>query len=104
MKKASEVLLDAVNILDSEGWCRFGSVDAKGRRCAISALHEASKSDASPAPQGYYAASLMVSKILTEDYKYYESLAEYNDNVAKDKRYIQRLFRKAAKTLEAAGN
>lgn len=90
----SESLLRACEILDQRGWSSRGSYNGRGGVCAVVALADATRENG-----GYWLDTL------ADIYPHIDhmSLQAWNDNVAKEKRQVQRLFKKVAKELQREG-
>lgn len=99
--KISEVLFKAIEVLDKRGWCR-GDLEVDGRVCALGAINVVV--DGVPDTECNVGCSCVGCRAQTA----VESLVgvpldKYNDNVARDKRYIQRKFRRAARISKERG-
>lgn len=98
--KAAELLEAAADLLDKEGWCRDTVLDDRGHRCALGALANVRR------PSLGYQASLVAEDAVRAELRkrsgsYSASIVHFNDIVAKDKRYVTRLFRSTAKKLRS---
>jgi hypothetical protein len=97
-KLVIKVLRKAISILEKNGWCRHAR-EYKGRFCALGAIGKA-RTDLdldmrySNTAEGLLKDSLNDSKTLKR-YGYIPNVVMFNDDIARDKRYVIRKFKKA---------
>lgn len=97
-----EILERAIVVLDERGWCRNTFVDGKGRVCALGAIHVAmGKSSPVPDPRQPSVGVHEVTYAVRESIPGRDLLTRFNDQTAKSKRDVQRVFRKTIKRLKA---
>lgn len=100
--KISEVLFKADKVLDECGWMRGNFSDRSGYGgpvCAAGAIRVAICGNP-------WTHSSIVEQVMTEFEKVLPAgqwTSNWNDRVVKDKRTVQRKFRKAARLLAKAG-
>jgi hypothetical protein len=90
----------AADYIDKHGWCRNTFVDGRGRVCAIGGIQGSTPGN----PDGTYSrvssdATYAVEELLEAEKGDYIGLEMFNDEIAKDKRYVTRLLRRAARLI-----
>lgn len=89
MNESIQVLEKAIEILETDGWCRKLMTDDKGHHCILGAMNKASFS---LGLEEYEAEELVRQQLEKEGFG--GSYLYYNDYVAKDKRYVIRLLQR----------
>lgn len=87
-----QVLDEAANLLDRDGWCRFNLTNDLGAHCARGAIGVVSPF-AGLFSTAVRAVEMELGGML---------ISTYNDGVAKDKRYVTRRLRRVARNLRKA--
>lgn len=94
-----EILEKAIIVLDERGWCRNTFVDGKGRVCAIGAIRLVIRPSLDPSQP--VTGEHWVTYAVRESIPGRDFLTLFNDQTAKGKRDIQRVFRATIKRLKA---
>ena len=101
-KTASQICFDAADLIEKHGWIRGALQGPRGALCIHGAMNKAAYGNArgssrdarySPAP------SIAVDAVFELTRPFY--ISEYNDDIAKDRRYVTRKLRRAGRNLEA---
>jgi len=101
IKSGAELLLKAADLLEEQGWCRGNYRNSAGHHCAVGALKEAAYRIGRPMSTFDVAFSAAERALTGDDAEVYVNLISWNDQL-RDKRYVTRLFRRAARQLQAA--
>lgn len=105
--KTSEVLFKAAELFDSVKWIKGQSTQRRAgmvvAACAIGAIETSLDLSDRFSTSAYDAINAMRAQLQKENAGELIGLSDWNDNIAKDKRQVQRKMRKVARLLAKEG-